>query len=232
MSEGAAGAIEVLVGAFDDIADAGQVTLPREHEQTFTAIFGWWAWINRSCKLVLLARAAGLGHECTPNLRSVVEHSLILQWVVDVGVDALAAVDSFDEERRRKLFDELLAAGWATPEGATRPDGTAHPLRGYVANFAQLCIAYSARDLYVPYRLMSTHIHPTTKGAEAYMRADGGLAGQPVIDMFESFSAVVAVCVIQVALAINSLLGNETLTAAIAEAQGRLGVAIDRPTLK
>ncbi|WP_346131107.1 hypothetical protein [Lentzea roselyniae] len=50
--------------------------------------------------------------------------------------------------------------------------------------------------------------------------------------MFKSFIAVAAACLLQAALTINSLLGNETLAAATAEAQERLGVSIDRPKLK
>ena len=82
MNEPAAGAIKVLVKAFDDITGGNSLVVPAEHEQMFTAVFGWWGWINRSCKLSLLAHDAGLGHESTPNLRSIVEHCLVLQWVV------------------------------------------------------------------------------------------------------------------------------------------------------
>ena len=82
VNEPAAGAIKVLVKAFDDITGGNSLVVPAEHEQMFTAVFGWWGWINRSCKLSLLAHDAGLGHESTPNLRSIVEHCLVLQWVV------------------------------------------------------------------------------------------------------------------------------------------------------
>ncbi|HEX7308492.1 DUF5677 domain-containing protein [Lentzea sp.] len=232
MSDAAEDAIKVLVKAFDDIIETGQVVIPAENEQVFRAVYGWWTWINRSCKLVLLAHGAGLGHESAPSLRSIVEHSLLLQWVVDVGADAMAAVDAYDEERRRKLYDDLVAAGWPIPEELTRPEGAKHPLRPFLANFAQLCIAYGARSLYIPYRLMSTHVHPTAKGAEAYIREeDGGLADHPVISIFGSFLAAAAVCVVQVALTINDLLDNETLSASINEAQELLGVTIERPKL-
>ncbi|WP_439659376.1 DUF5677 domain-containing protein [Lentzea sp. HUAS TT2] len=231
MSDASVGAIKVLVGAFDDIVAAGRLVVPAEKEQLVTAVFGWWSWINRSCKLVLLAHEAGLAHESIPGTRSIVEHSLVLQWVVDVGADALATVDAVDEERRRKLYDELVAVGSPVPDDVTRPERTTHPLQAYVSNFARLCAAYGAKDLYLRYRMMSTHIHPTAKGAEAYV-LDGRPGGQPVVDLFEVFIEVTAVCVAQAALAINSLLSDEALSGAINDAQELLGVTIERPTLR
>ncbi|GLY49925.1 hypothetical protein [Lentzea sp. NBRC 102530] len=79
---------------------------------------------------------------------------------------------------------------------------------------------------------MSTHVHPTAKGAEAYIReVDGGLTDHPVFGIFGSFLAAAAVCVVQVALTINDLLNNETLSASVNKAQELLGVMIERPKL-
>ncbi|SES36928.1 hypothetical protein [Lentzea albida] len=73
-------------------------------------------------------------------------------------------------------------------------------------------------------------ITSAAKGAEAYIREeDGGLADHPVISIFGSFLAAAAVSVVQVALTINDLLNNETLSASINEAQELLDVTIERP---
>ncbi|PWK89515.1 hypothetical protein C8D88_102789 [Lentzea atacamensis] len=230
-SERAVGAIEVLAKAFDDITGSGQVELSEEHGEVFIWVFGWWAWISRSSKLVVLAHRADLGHESIPSMRSIMEHSLVMQWVVDTGADAIATLSALDDERRRKLFDEVVAAGWSVSPEFNRPEPVTDPRRRKIENFGELCVSYNARSLYVPYRMLSAHVHPTAKGAAAYM-SENRLADHPVQAVVGSDLAVTAVCVIQAALTINSLLSSDLLSAAITAAQERLGAAIDRPTLK
>ena len=229
----AVGAIRILVKAFDDLTDAGQVQVPAEHAEVFTWIFGWWAWITRNSKLVLLAHEADLAHESSPNVRSILEHSLVMQWVADVGAEALATLTALDSEWRRKFINELNAAGWSVPADVTPPPPLSKPLKfkGKVTNFNELCVSYDARSLYIPYRMLSTHVHPTARGALAYIGDEGQLANYPVHDDSDSDLVLVAVCVIQAALTIDSLLDNEVLTTAIAAARERLGAAIDRPQL-
>jgi hypothetical protein len=87
-------AIEILLQAFTDLTTAGQVVVPTDNQQEFKAVLGWRAWISRSSHLVLLAHDAGFGHESSPSVRSIIEHTLVMQWVVDVGDEALAALGS------------------------------------------------------------------------------------------------------------------------------------------
>ncbi|GHH43950.1 hypothetical protein [Lentzea cavernae] len=81
----AVGTIRILVSAFGDVTGAGEVTVPNEHADVFIAVYGWWAWVCRSSRLVLLAHEADLGHEAAPNVRTILEHTLVMQWVADVG---------------------------------------------------------------------------------------------------------------------------------------------------
>lgn len=230
MRDRATAAIKVLIKAFEDLTDAGQVDVPNEHTEVFIAVYGWWAWISRNSKLVLLAYDADLAHESAPNVRTILEHSLVMQWDADIGQDALAALAVMDSERRRVFIDELDAAGWQVQAEVTPPQPASHPLKGKIKNFQELCISYGARSLYVPYRMLSTHIHPTAKGASAYVDA-GQLASYPVHGTADGNLALIAVTLIQAALTINNLLQNDALTAAIADARERLGAEIDRPQL-
>jgi hypothetical protein len=232
MRERAVGTIKILVKAFDNLTGAGEVDVPNEHADVFIAVYGWWAWLNRTSKLVLIAHDAGLGHEAAPNVRTILEHTLVMQWVADVGADALATLIALDSERRRKFIDELTAAGWPVPEGVTAPPRVTHPMKRKIENFQELCITYDARSLYVPYRMLSSNVHPTGSGAMDYVTEDNHLAAHPRRDDSEANLAIVAVSLIQAALTINSLLERDTLVAAISDARKRLGAEIDRPRLK
>lgn len=220
--------IAVLVKAFDDVMAAGEVAVLSENEARLLCVSGWWTWINRSSKLVQAAYEADLGHEAAPNVRSILEHTLTLLWVLDEGDEALGAVEAAWSENRRKLYDELVAAGWAIPPGVSRPDRTTHAKIGTVKNFINLCVAYRARTLYVPYRMLSTHIHPSAKGAAAYLTKDGEMADYAVQPAGDHM-VLVALCLIWASQGMNGLLSDHPLAPALTDVWNIIGTQIDRP---
>jgi hypothetical protein len=175
------------------------------------AVFGWWAWINNTTKLIVLAHDNGLGHEAVPNVRSLLEHTLVMQWVIDDADGAMAAVAAKADEDRRKLFDEAKAQNWTIPEDIIRPERT----QQIMLDFASLCGRYDAKAFYIPYRLLSARGHPSAKGAEAYFDGEtrhllGLTAKSPEPDL-----VLVAVCLVQAYLAIDSLTSDQPLAGAI-----------------
>jgi hypothetical protein len=221
----ARGGVEILTGAFVDLTETGSLRVFEDSEHLLESVFGWWAWINRSSQLVLLAHDAGRGHEAAPNVRSILEHALVLHWVVEVGDEAMAAVAALGDDNRRKLFADVRRAGWSIPPDIAPPPRTTHPQTGMVKNFADLCIAYDARTLYVPYRMLSAHVHPTPKGAEAYLEP-GSLvnhASRPL----QGDLTITANTLIMAARAINPLLADHPLTEAIRRAEEEFGTAVE-----
>jgi hypothetical protein len=222
--------IAVVVAAFDDVISSGAAAVPSTDEARLKCVFGWWAWINRSSKLVQAAFAADLGHEAAPNIRTILEHTLALLWVLDEGDEALAAVDAAWSEGRRKLYGELVAAGWAIPPGVSQPDRTTHPKIETIRHFINLCLAYRARTLYVPYRMLSTHVHPSAKGAAAYLTEQGELADHAAHPAGDHL-VLVALCLIWAAQGMNGLLGGQPLAAALTRTVEIVG-QVDRPQLR
>jgi hypothetical protein len=228
-------AIMILIDAFDTVLDAGKITLIAENSHVFQAMFGWWAWIVRSSKVVVLLHDNGLNHEAAPTVRSILQHALVLQWVVDVGDQALEAVAEHGDNERRKLLGHAQRAGWSLPKDidATIPPKpeTAHPLLPLASTFAKLCRAYDAQTAYVAFSLLSAHVHPTAQGAMAYIDHQTGLQGTPTC---ESFSGLIhtAACAIQTAKTINRLLTEQPFDEAITRAEQALGTRIDLPVLR
>jgi hypothetical protein len=105
----------------------------------------------------------------------------------------------------------------------TRPEPTTHPSIGMATRFEQLCHAYDAGTLHVPFRMLSNHVHPTATGAEAYVDSDArALRNHGSAD--RSDLVLVAICVIMAARAIGSLIESRPLTGSIQLAQDRLGI--------
>lgn len=228
-------ATTILTEAFDAVVDAGQITVHADTSHVFRATFGWWAWIMRSSKAAVLLHDNGLDHEADPIVRSILQHALVLQWVIDVGDPALEAVAEHGDNERRRFFVHAQRAGWPAPEdfGATvapKP-ATPHPLLPMAKNFADLCRAYDAQTAYVAFSLYSAHVHPSAQGAMAYIDPQTGLHGTPIL---ESYSGLLhtAACAIQTTKTINRLVAQHPFDQAISLAEQALGTRIDPPVLR
>ncbi|UMP06755.1 DUF5677 domain-containing protein [Amycolatopsis sp. EV170708-02-1] len=222
-------AIAMLTDQFERITEAGEITVNHDTSRLFKALFGWWAKINRSSQLVALAHNNRLGHESGPIVRSIIQHTLVLQWVLDEGDDALDALVEYGEDNTRKLMEDLERAEWPIPPGAEREKPSEpqvpHRLLGMIKNFADLCIAYDARKLYVAYRLLSAQIHPSPQGGMAYVDDTGTLSNYAAKQTW-GLLIQTAMCLIQAARTFNPLIEGQPLNDVITRAETRLGTEI------
>jgi hypothetical protein len=221
--------IAMITGEFQHLTDAGEFTVNSQTTHLFKAVLGWWVGINRSSQLVALAHINQLGHESGPIVRSIIQHTLTLQWIIDEGDDALAALVESGDNNTRKLLDELERADWPIPQGVerTRPEAPARPHRllNMIDRFHDLCDAYDASQLYVTYRLLSGQLHPSPQGGHAYVDDDGTFSDRAVKQTWVLLIQT-AMCLIQVARTINPLIEDQPLTAVISRAEAHLGIEI------
>lgn len=157
--------IEQLASSLDLMSAKGSVQVHPGKGRVFVAAYGWWAFITRSSQAVLTLRRAGLEHEASPIVRAILQHGLVLQWLVDIGDSAVDAVKVYGDDNVRLLLKTMQDANWPAVPGLNlnpppRP-ATPNPLVRKLKNFEELCVAYNALQLYVPFRLMSAYVHPT-----------------------------------------------------------------------
>lgn len=124
-------AIVYLTDAFDSMAAAGKITVHAETSHVFKAMYGWWVGIVRSSRAVVLLYDSGLCSEADPIVRSILQHALVLQWVVDVGDDALDAITEHGENEHGRMQRHAQRAGWSFPVagGKAEPRRTGAPHR-------------------------------------------------------------------------------------------------------
>jgi len=137
-----------------------------------------------------------------------------MQWVIDDTQAATTAIAAKAADNRRKLYDEATEQNWAIPDGITRPE----PTRQTMIDFASLCARYDAKILYIPYRILSNFVHPSAKGAEAYLDRNTLELHNHADKSDQPDLALVAICLLQVAQAIDALTSDQPLAAAIAAA--------------
>jgi hypothetical protein len=222
--------VEFLVDAFETLAKQGAVKVKDEKSRLFYCTYGWWAGITRSCEALVVLRRAGLEHEAAPIVRSVLQHSLVLQWLIETGDQALDAVTEYGETHMRLLLDTLATSNWPLPDGLAptpppRP-AVAHPLLPMLKSFDQLCRAYDAHQLYVPFRLLSAYAHPTAVSANVYLDLESGNLESRATGHTRSNIVQAAICLIQAWKVMNTVFYEDLLNAPLAEAQNRLGSEI------
>jgi len=228
-AERAIDVVAILTEGFDALADAGSVSIDHDKGPVFLTTYGWWAGITRSAQAVVTLHKAGLPHESAPIVRTVLQHALVLQWFVDTGDNAVAAVDEYADNNTRKLLQTLADANWAAPGGGftmTAPPKPAapNPLVSKLKNFEELCIAYQKRDVYVLFRVLSSYAHPTAIGARVYLDEQSGKLAREATSDTHSMVIQTALCLIQASHIVSHLIQGDPLRNAINRAAERLGL--------
>ena len=223
--------IERLIDALNDLASTGSVRVKAGQDRTFLAAYGWWAFITRSAEAVLTLRRSGLEHEASPIVRSILQHALVLQWLLEVGDPAVDAVGEYGDGNTRLLLQTMQQANWPPIPGfnvtaAPKPQSP-NPLISKIKNFEELCILYDARMLYVAFRLLSSYVHPTSVGAMAYIdQASATLADRATGPAGPNIIQT-AMCLIQSGRAINECLEGDPLRSVLTETEATLGTEIE-----
>lgn len=221
--------IDRFVDAIDSLISSGSLPVDPGRRRVYAVAFGWWVYITRSSQAVLTLRRAGLEHEASPLVRSILQHGLMLQWLVDTGDSAVDAVEEYADENNRLLLKTMAETKWPSVPGldATVPVKPAafSPLMTKLKNFEELCIAYDARQLYVPFRLLSAYVHPTGTGARAYLDDTAGLSARAIGSGSHASLIQVAMCLIQSWKVIGQLVATP-LTNVITQAENTLGSGI------
>lgn len=223
-------AIGVMIGAFEALAAKGSVQSRPGTGRTLRASFGWWAGMTRSSQAVVTLRRAGLAHEAAPIVRSILQHSLVLQWMVDVGDAAIDAVAEYGDDNTRLLIDTAKKASWDLPEGVgddlpPKP-GTANPLVKKIKIFEQLCTQYGAGELYVTFRILSAYAHPTATGAMAYVDQASGTPASRSTSPTRAYVLQTALCLAQAGRVIDSMLVESPLAEDLGRVDELLGAEI------
>lgn len=224
-------AIGHITTALNGLKSHGSVHIANGSDRIFLLAYGWWVFIVRSSEAVVVLRHNNLVHESSPIVRGILQHGLVLQWLVDTGDKAVDAAAEYGDNNVRKLLNTMKEAKWPPVEGLTMtaPEEpvSPNPLVHKIEDFSQLCITYSARQLYVPFRLLSSYVHPTMVGARAYIdEKTVELSSVALGEDSHSLVIQTAMCLIQATKVINQILVDDPLKVAIEEAEQVLGIEV------
>jgi hypothetical protein len=171
-SEAASG--EAIRELNDLCSSLGTLTVATEKANSLLVGFGWWVRVIRTAEGIRILHEASLSHEASPLLRTVLHHTVALEWLRRYPEEVLEALA--DEHRRRrqsvgqkaKARDwDLTGIAWGPP-----PPGTKAPGLQYLRNFEELCDHVQAPNAYVAYMAESTYAHASGLSAGRYFERD------------------------------------------------------------
>lgn len=225
--------IHQLVTVFDRLSGAEILTVREPTQDLIPVVFGWWARINRSSEAVALLYDNGLVHEGAPIVRSIMQHTMAMQWLIDTGGLALEAVYEYGEDHLRNLVDSVEKAGWQLPEKIAAPPRPAEKnnLINELKNFEQMCQRYEY-GMHTLFRVLSAYSHPTDRSAVAYYYQQSGepakLSGHSVLEPYR-YIIQTAISLVQSGLCVDRLLDGGPLGSDLRTAAGHLGIPLELP---
>lgn len=225
--------IDRLVAVFDRISGAESVPFREPTQDLIPVVFGWWARINRTSEAVALLYDNGLAHEGAPIVRSIMQHTMAMQWLIDAGDPALEAVHEYGEDHLRNLVDSVEKAAWQLPEtvSALPKPPKKNPLVNELKNFEQMCQRYEY-GMHTVFRVLSAYSHPTDRSAVAYYYQQSGeparLSGHSVVEPYR-YIIQTAISLIQSGLCVDGLLDSEPLSNNLRTAAEHLGIPLELP---
>jgi hypothetical protein len=160
-------------------------------------IWGLYAYIHRLARVVTLLADKGISFEANPTVRVILEHTIVLHWIVERGDDGVDALIANQTKQMKRWMNNTKGTGLEVPPAlATELLGSFVGIDESKAldTFKRICDQVDAQSLYTVYGVESLFVHPTTTTSNTYV-GDTGLSITPTGE-HSSNIALVAHCLI------------------------------------
>ena len=177
--------------------------------------WGLYAQVHRHARAAIVLTGAVMDHEAHLHARAVLEHTVLLHWVVErgqPGVDSILANQAAQVSRSvRTAHDASLALG---PEIEQAMDATTARTDEKKATrvFRKVCEELGILDLYSIYGVESQFVHPSVLTINAYSGPPGqrpALRLAPEGDLHRGNFALLAPCLIWSGRALDRLVPGQ-----------------------
>lgn len=162
-------------------------------------VWGIYCQIHRFARAALMMSDNGLSHESNAILRIMLEHVVVMHWIIergDEGVDALLA----NQSKRMKSWVErtkntpLVVPADIVGELADSSEGIDEGKA--LKQFESICKQVGTEELYVVYGFLCNFVHPTSMTSNVYCDATGKLQLVPLLDPSSGNVTLIAHCLI------------------------------------
>ena len=144
-----------------------------------SCIWGIYAQIHRFGRAAVTLMDGGMGQEAIILVRTMLEYTILLHWIVERGIDGVDALLANQQKRISAWLEHADGTSLVVPS-----ELKAELTSGYlkidetktVKAFEQVCKEIDAQDLYAVYGIHSLFVHPTITTSNVYCDTAGGRA--------------------------------------------------------
>ena len=135
------------------------IVVADEHQWQTVVAYGWWTRIVRSARAIALLHEAGLAHEASPIVRTVLHHAMALKWLLLDPEGVLPALDYEHWKETGSMQTRAEHLGWEVgnptqPNPApTKPEGYK-----YLKKLSDLCDLVGHPNAYLVYQSESKYV--------------------------------------------------------------------------
>lgn len=199
--------------------------------RTVACAWGLYCQIHRTARAAVTLIDQGMGHEAIVLVRVMIEHTIMLHWIVEreeKGVDALEASQA---RQVRNWLDQAAETALTVPPDVAKVltdsfEGIDEAAA--VKAFKTVCEQVDSQDLYAVYGFQCQYVHPSITTSNAYRDPLGQLSLVPAGDGHPNNISIIAHCLIWAERDFDRLVPRRSR----AEELEKLARSIDaRPTL-
>lgn len=190
--------LDVLLAEYDSSTPPGRTSGYPEH--LLACVWGLYCQIHRHARAAVLLSDNGMGHEAGIIARIMMEHTVVMHWIVEQGDDGVDALLANQSKRMKKWVDRTTKeSSLAVP-----PEIASELMDGFdgideekaLKQFDRICREVGVEDLYSAYGFLSNFVHPTTTTSNIYCDPSHNLRLAPPPELGENNISLITHCLI------------------------------------
>ena len=185
------------------LAEHGKSTPPQPRDadtaRKLAVAWGLYCQVYRLARSAMMLADSGMDQEGLVLVRVMLEHTIVLHWVVERGDDGIDAMHANQSKQMVRTFDRARGTAMEVPEaiaGEITASFDGVDVTKAASNFSRICGEVGCDDLYWVYGILSQSVHPSLSTSNAYIDpASGALRLTPRLG-YPASVQMIAYCLI------------------------------------
>jgi uncharacterized protein DUF5677 len=146
--------------------------------EQLSVAWGLYCEVHRLARAAMLLADNGMGNEGVVLNRVMLEHTIVLHWVIARGHDGIEAIRASQSKQMRKWLDRTKGTRLEVPPeiaGEITATFTGIDEANAAGFFSDICRQVGCEDLYAVYGIWSQSVHPSLATSNAYVDQASGI---------------------------------------------------------
>ena len=182
--------------------------------RSLAVTWGLYCQVHRFARAAMRLADDGMGQEGVVLVRVMLEHTIVLHWIIARGDDGIDAMLANQSKQMKKWFEKTTGTTLEVPQAIADEitasfDGIDETKAASI--FADICGQVGCDDLYQVYGILSQTVHPSVSTSNTYIDPSGAFRLTPRLSHTANVQ-LVAHCLIWAQRAFDRLLPDPSRT--------------------